>query len=429
MSGPSERVARILRSLGRHARPGRRKGVQAAGVVVGHGEGSHLFGVEGERYLDAVAGFGVASLGHSHPRWVEAVVTQAERLVVNPFLGPELAEYGEALSRLLPFIEGQVALYSGGAEAVEAAIRLAQTSRRKPGLVTFSPGFHGKTSVGVRYSSDPTSPEARLLGPDWFRVVPFPACKQHDAVSYSTCQESAAELLGQLVAREDLDEVGAVLVEPVLGTSGNIPPRRGFLAELRRLCDERGWALVLDELITGFGRTGTLFGFEEFGVVPDILILGKGIGGGIPLSAVCAAKSTWDDSALAPPAATSSSFGGNPLACAAGMATLEVLTDPEFIAHVRTVSALGADRLRDLAGASDRVAWPRGLGLMTGFDLVDPATGSLASEQECFEVFRACRDRGLLILADVPRVRISPSLTISEAEIHELFDILAEVLG
>lgn len=428
MSGSPGRVGDILTAIRRHGRPGRRKGVQEAGVVVSRGEGSHVFGERGERYLDAVAGFGVASLGHSHPRWVETVNAQAARLVVNPFLGPELAEYLTALSGLLPPGLAQVALYSGGAEAVEAAIRLAQTSRGKAGIVTFSPGFHGKTSVGVRYSSAPNSPEARLLAPDWFRVVPFPACEQHDAVSYPGCLESAGDLLSELAARDDLDGVGAVLVEPVIGTSGNIPPRRRFLAELRMLCDERGWALVFDELITGFGRTGSLFAFEEFGAVPDILILGKGIGGGIPLSAVCAAEQTWEESALAPPAATSSSFGGNPLACAAGLVTLEILTDPYFMAQVRSVSSVAAGRLRELATKSERVGRPRGLGLMLGFDLVDPTTGLLASEQECLVTFRACRDLGLLILADVPRVRISPPLTISAEEVHELFDILAAVL-
>jgi 4-aminobutyrate aminotransferase-like enzyme len=429
MSGAEARVARILDSIRRHSRAGRRKGVQAAGVVVSRGEGSHVFGESGERYLDAVSGFGVASLGHSHPHWVEAVIAQADRLVVNPFYGPELAEYVTALSGLLPRRLGQVALYSGGAEAVEAAIRLAQTSRGKPGMVTFSPGFHGKTSVGVRYSSDPSAAEARLLGPDWFRVMPFPACEQHDAVSYPGCRESAADTLAQLTERHDLEGVGAVLVEPVLGTAGNIPPRRRFLAELRQLCDERGWALVFDELITGFGRTGSLFGFEELGAVPDVLVLGKGIGGGIPLSAVCASEELWEASALAPPAATSSSFGGNPLACAAGLATLEILTDPGFMAQVRSMSAIAALRLRELAATSARVARPRGLGLMLGFDLLDPETGSLASEGQCLATFRACRDRGLLILADVPRVRISPPLTIAEAEVHELFDVLAEVLA
>jgi 4-aminobutyrate aminotransferase-like enzyme len=395
---------------------------------VSHGRGSYVYGEEGERYLDAVAGFGVASLGHSHPRWVEAVIAQADRLVVNPFYGPELADYVTALSGLLPPQLGQVALYSGGAEAVEAAIRLAQTSTGKPGIVTFSPGFHGKTTVGVRYSSDPTSSEACLLAPDWFRVMPFPACEGHDAVSYAECQESAEETLARLTARHDLDEVGAVLVEPILGTSGNIPPRRRFLPELRQLCDDRGWALVFDELITGFGRTGTLFAFEGFEATPDILVLGKGIGGGVPLSAVCAAEELWESSALAPPAATSSSFGGNPLACVAGLATLEIVTDPEFLAQVKLASDIASHRLRELSGASSRVADPRGCGLMLGFDLIDPTTGSLASADACLAAFRACRDRGLLILADVPRVRISPPLTISAAEVHELFDVLSEVL-
>jgi 4-aminobutyrate aminotransferase/4-aminobutyrate aminotransferase/(S)-3-amino-2-methylpropionate transaminase len=399
----------------------------SAGVVVSHGRGSYVYGECGEAYLDAVSGFGVASLGHSHPRWVEAVIAQADRLVVNPFYGPELADYVTALSGLLPPKLGQVALYSGGAEAVEAAIRLAQTSTGKSGIVTFSPGFHGKTSVGVRYSSDPTSSEALWLAPDWFRVMPFPACEEHDAVSYPDCQESAQETLTQLTARRDLDEVGAVLVEPVLGTSGNIAPRRRFLAELRQLCDERGWLLVFDELITGFGRTGTLFAFEGFGAIPDIVVLGKGIGGGFPLSAVCALQEIWDSSALAPPAATSSSFGGNPLACAAGLATLEIVADRGFLQQVRSVSDVAANRLRQLANATNNISRPRGSGLMLGFDLVDQ-TGSLASEDACLVAFRACRDRGLLILADVPRVRISPPLTISNAEVHQLFDILFEVL-
>jgi 4-aminobutyrate aminotransferase-like enzyme len=429
VSGTRLGAARILDSIFRHGRVGRRKGIKAAGVVVSRGEGSHVFGEDGERYLDAVSGFGVASLGHSHPRWVEAVLAQADRLVVNPFYGPELAEYVRALSTLLPQRLEQVALYSGGAEAVEAAIRLAQTSQGKSGVVTFRPGFHGKTSVGVRYSSDPTSDEARLLGPDWYRVFDFPACEQHDAISYPECRESAKETLAQIIACSDLDEVGTVLVEPVIGTAGNIPPRRQFLAELRKLCEERGWALVFDELITGFGRTGSLFAFEEFGAIPDVVVLGKGIGGGIPMSAVCASEERWEASALSAPESTSSSFGGNPLACVAGLATLEILTEDGFMAKVKSVSEIARLRLRELADASARVARPRGLGLMLGFDLIDPDTGSLASEPECHTTFRACRDRGLLILADVPRVRISPPLTISAAEVDELFNVLFEVLA
>jgi 4-aminobutyrate aminotransferase-like enzyme len=218
------------------------------------------------------------------------------------------------------------------------------------------------------------------------------------------------------------------LVEPILGTSGNIPPRRRFLTELRQLCDDREWALVFDELITGFGRTGKLFAFEEFETTPDILVLGKGIAGGLPMSAVCAAEDLWERSALAPPAATSSSFGGNPLACAAGLATLEIVANDEFLEQVRLVSDVAAHRLRDLAKATNKVSRPRGSGLMLGFDAVDPTTGLLASEDDCLATFRACRDRGLLILADVPRVRISPPLTISTAEVNELFDILSEVL-
>src|SRR5205807_1481028 len=137
-----------------------------------------------------------------------------------------------------------------------------------------------------------------------------------------------AEDIAAIAARVDLDDVAAVLVEPVLGTSGNLPPKRGFLAALRTLCDDRDWLLIYDESITGFGRTGELFAFQAFGAEPDVLVLGKGLGGGFPLSAVCARAELWERSALGAPSATSSSYGGNPIACAAGAITLEIVTSP-----------------------------------------------------------------------------------------------------
>lgn len=186
--------------------------------------------------------------------------------------------------------------------------------------------------------------------------------------------------------------------------------------------------LVFDESITGFGRTGELFAFELFDVAPDVVVLGKGLGGGLPLSAVCASAALWNDSALASPSATSSSFGANPLSCAAGLATLEILTGDGFLDEVRSVASHAARRLAELADASPSVSRARGAGLMLGFDIVDPHSGDLASAERCAGVFRAARDRGVLLLADVPRVRLSPPLTIARGEVDELFDVLFEVL-
>lgn len=418
----------VFDAIARFASGGPRPFADAVGMVVDHGRGSYLYDRRGGRYLDTVAGFGVASLGHSHPLWVEAVVAQAGKLAVSPVDTAELARYLAALGEVLPEGLQQAALYSGGAEAVEMAVRLAQTRSGRAGLLTFGGGFHGKTSA-LRYTRDPCSDEAQWLRPSWLRTAPFPACRHHDAADYASCDESAAESIAAIVAREDLDDVGVLLLEAVQGTAGNIPPVRRLLPELRALCDERGWVLVLDESITGFGRTGRLFACEYFGARPDVMVLSKGLGGGFPLSAVCAGAELWRGSALGRSSGTTTAFGGNPLACAAGMATLKIITGNGFLEHVRDVAAHAAARLRDLAEATPRVVRPRGVGLMLGFDLVDPVTSELADTSACRSVMRACRDRGVLTAAHVPRVRLNPPLTVSHDEVDEIFDVLHEVLA
>jgi 4-aminobutyrate aminotransferase-like enzyme len=427
MTGSPRARNLVAKTIERFGGGGGRRIAKSADLVVERGLGSYVYSTTGSRYLDLISGYGVASLGHSHPDWVDAVISQANRLAVTPLHTVEMADYLEALSHALPPRLHQTALFSTGAEAVEVAVRLVQTRTEQSGVLTFIDGFHGKTS-GVRYAGDPASQEAQSLGPTWPRVAPFPACEVHDAATYPSCQDSAAHALAAIEQRADLDHVGAVLVEPILGTAGNIPPKKRFLSELRHLCDERNWLLVLDESITGFGRTGQLFAFDYFGVEPDVIVLSKGLGGGFPMSAVCASEELWENSAYRSLSATSSTFGGNPLACAAGLATLNIVTNAEFLQQVRDVGSHAAARLHELATASGAVARPRGAGLMLGFDLVDADTGALASPDRCNAIFRACRDRGILLLADVPRVRISPPLTFTRREADELFDVLVEVL-
>ncbi|HVD39643.1 MAG TPA: aspartate aminotransferase family protein [Solirubrobacterales bacterium] len=398
---------------------------EVADVVVSSGRGSFVYDSGGRGYLDTVAGYGVASIGHSDPAWVDAVITQARRLAVTPLYTEELGRYLEALAGILPSGLGQIALCSTGAEAVEMAVRLSQTASDRPDVLTFGNGFHGKTAA-VRYASKPDTAEAQALGPPWLRSTPYPAC-QHDPCEYLSCGDSGAEAIAAITSRDDLARLGTVLVEPVLGTAGNIPPERGFLRALRELCDEHGWLLVFDESITGLGRTGTLFAFEHFDAQPDVLVLGKGLGGGLPFSAVCASPELWNDSALASPSSTSSSFGGNPLACAAGLATLRILTRDGFLENVRSTSQDLSAGLCELAATSSSVAWARGLGLMLGFDHVDPISGDLADEALCGDRFRASRDRGVLLAAHSPRIRINPPLTLTPLEADRLLAVLFEV--
>lgn len=366
-------------------------------------------------------------MGHGNPHWVDAVTQQARRLCVTPFHNPVRVDYLEQLAQALPPGLDRTVLFSGGAEAVEVAVRIAQRATGRSGILAFKSAFHGKTA-GVRFAGGGAEEERAKLGVGWLRHAEFPACESHSAFRYGACEESADPFFEQLGRRRDLGDVGCVIVEPVLGTAGNIPPQRCFLGELRAACDDFGWLLVFDESQTGFGRTGEMFASDLFGVVPDIMVTGKGMGGGFPLSGVAASPDLWSSAYLDQPSATSTSFGANPLACAAGAAVLEVIAQPAFLQSLRDVGLLLAEGLEELASASPYVSWSRGVGMMLGFDLVDPQTGELADSSICRQIMRSCRDRGLLLAADVPRVRLSPPLTLSQGEARQALAVLREVL-
>lgn len=420
MTVTSEASADLIR---RHAGGGLRRIAESAALTIVDGEGSYVIDDRERSYLDFVTGYGVAALGHRHPHWVRAVTEQARHLSTSPFHTPQLATYLEALAEILPPDLDRIALFSGGAEAVEAAVRVAQLASGRPDLLSFRSAFHGKT-LGVRFLGGAHEAERRRAASNWIRLADFPECTGHSAIDYDHCDESAAALCTQLSRRDDLENVGAVIVEPILGTAGNVPPKRPFLAELRKVCDARGWLLILDESITGFGRTGHFLASELFDVDPDIIVLGKAMAGGFPLSGVAASSDAWAASSLDAMSAMSTSYGGNPLACSAGLAVLDVIAQDSFLANVRRVGQLLAEGLSRISDISPHMSQPRGVGLMLGFDIVDSRTGGLASQKLCAQLFCRCRDRGLLLAADVPRVRLSPPLTLSTAEATEFLTIL-----
>ncbi len=419
-------VADTVRRLGGG---GPRRIAESAGLVVTHGEGAYLVTDSGRRLLDFATAMGVAAIGHGNPVWSRAIADQASRLAACVLHTPEHATYLERLATILPAGVDRVALYSGGAEAVEVAVRLAQSISGKRDLISFSSGFHGKTT-GVRFSGGRFPDERVALGVDWVHTLPYPRCGAHDALTYEACEEDGAAALAELAAGATrLDGVAAVIVEPVLGTAGNRPPQRHFLAGLRDLCDRQGWLLIVDESITGFGRLGRNFAVDWFGVRPDILVLGKAIGGGYPLSGVAAPRELWDRSLFAERSATSSSYGANPLACAAGTAVLDVVTAPGFLERVDSVGRRLAYGIAELQLASPYVSGNRGVGMMLGFDLVNPATGALANPSQCLRLFRRCLDEGILIVGDVPEVRLNPPLMLSETQADDAIAALGRALA
>lgn len=408
---------------------GPRRIAENAGLVITRGEGSFLIGDDGRRYLDLATAMGVAALGHGHDRWADAVAEQSRRLAACILHTPQQAAYLEALAGVLPSGLGRTALYSGGAEAVEVAVRLAQSATGRRHVLTFATGFHGKTA-GVRYAGARFAHERAWLGVDWVHAVPYPECHSHHPLDYPACPDrgEAARAALERLADELDGDVAAVLLEPILGTAGNRPPERLFCAELAALCRRRGWLLIADESITGFGRLGTMFASEWYGIEPDILVMGKAMGAGFPLSGVAARSELWDHSLFAEPSATSSSYGANPVACAAGLAVLSAIAEEALLENARTAGRRLAEGLVALSAHSPYVRRVRGVGLMLGFDLVDPATGELAGPELALRLFRRLLDHGLLV-AQVPAVRLNAPLTLAPTEVDLALEAMAAALG
>jgi len=421
-------ISDVQAAIRRYGGGGPRRIAENAGLVVTHGEGAELVADSGRRYLDFATAMGVAAIGHGHPRWANPIAEQARRMAACILHTPEHAAYLSALSAILPFGLDRTALYSGGAEAVEVAVRLAQSVTGRQHVVSFTTGFHGKTA-GVRFLGHRFAHEREWLGIDWIHDVPYPACTEHAPLTYPDCSDDGADALAELdtyASRLD-GEVAAVIVEPILGTAGNRPPQRHFLRGLRQLCDRRGWLLIADESITGMGRLGTLFAVQWFDVRPDILVLGKAMGGGYPLSGVAASSDLWDRSLFAELSATSSSYGANPLACAAGLAVLDIVDSDGFLENVRAVGLRLAEGLVRIAAASQYVRGVRGVGMMLGLDLVDPDTGELASADLSQRLFRRLLEEGLLV-AQVPAVRLNPPLILTSSQADRALEAMERAL-
>ena len=421
-------ISDVQAAIRRYGGGGPRRIAENAGLVVTHGEGAELVDDTGRRYLDFATAMGVAATGHGHPRWAQAVAEQAHRMAACILHTREHAAYLRALGEVLPFGLDRTALYSGGAEAVEVAVRLAQSVTGKPHLISFATGFHGKTT-GVRFTGRRFPQEREWLGIDWVHDIPYPVCIDHDPLTYAGCEDGGDDSLAELdVYAQGLHgEIAAVIVEPVLGTAGNRPPQRHFLRGLRELCDRRGWLLIVDESITGMGRLATLFAAQWFDVRPDILVLGKAMGGGYPLSGVAASSQMWDKSLFAELSATSSSYGANPLACVAGLAVLEVLREDGFLENVSAVGRRLAEGLVQIAKESPYVRGVRGVGMMLGLDLVDPATGAQASAELSQRLFLRLLEEGVLV-AQVPAVRLNPPLVLTPADADRALEAMDRAL-
>lgn len=367
-----------------------------AELVIDRGEGCYVWDLEGRRYLDLVAGIAVSALGHHHPKLVAAIKAQADKVLhtSNLYLNQPSIELAERLVR--HSFGKRVFFCNSGAEANEAAIKLArryaftrgETERVK--IYSFDKSFHGRTMGALTATAQPKYHEG-------FRPLP-------EGFGYLTMDLAAVEAA--------IDQhTAAVIIEPVQGEGGVRVPPPGFLAALRRICTEKGALLIFDEVQIGLGRSGAMFGYQLEGVTPDIMSLAKGLGGGLPIGAIV----TTD--AIAPALNVGShgtTFGGNPMACAAGLAVFDVLESPGFLERVRATGLAFEAGLRAIAHTYGGVSEVRGRGLLLGMALNKDAGF------EAKEVVKACRDLGVLVhVAGPDVVRLLPPLILGPVELAE----------
>jgi 4-aminobutyrate aminotransferase len=407
-------------------------------LIVERGEGSWIETIDGERYLDYTCGIAVTNTGHSHPRVVAAIAEQAARIVhaqQNILYHQPGLELHERLPRTFPGLahgeEAALFLSNSGAEAIEAAVKLAKYATRRPAIIAFRGGFHGRThaamsltSSGVKYRGHY---EPLLAG---VHFAPFPY-----ALRNPTGRSEEAALAYSLASLEELfatviypDDVAAMLVEPILGEGGYVVPADGFLPALREIADRHGILLIADEVQTGIGRTGHLWASEWSGVRPDIVVTAKGIASGMPLSGIMARRELLEKFT---PGAHGGTYGGNAVACAAALATLDVIAAEGLLDNARRQGDRLLSGLRRAALDHPSVAEVRGRGLMVGIEFADGET--LQPRPDLAKsLIQAAFERKLLLLSCGTYgqvVRIIPPLVTNDTEVDSAISTISESLA
>jgi acetylornithine/succinyldiaminopimelate/putrescine aminotransferase len=361
------------------------------GIEVVRAEGIYLYGPDGETYMDMISGISVSSLGHCHPAVVKAVQDQASKfmhlMVYGEYIYSPQVKLAEALTNILPKSLDNFYFVNSGTEATEGALKLAKRYTKRSEIISCHHAYHGSTAGSLS-----------AMGSEDYKSAFRPLVPGHFHIQFNV--------------EEDLDKItektAAVLIEVVQAESGIIAGNEQFFHKLRQRCTELGVLLIFDEIQTGIGRTGYMFAFEQIGVVPDILLLGKALGGGMPIAAFIASKGVMQTLSHHPILGHISTFGGNAVTCAAALAVVETLTHSTILSEVEFKGQLLESELRKLGFHHIRRK-----GLMLGIDLGDQETN--------FAFIKKCVDNGIItdwFLFNMQTMRICPPLTITEAEIN-----------
>ena len=400
-----------------------------ADIVVERGEGAYLFDVDGERYLDFTSGIGVTNTGHRHPRVVAAAREQVGKIVhaqINILYHTPLFRLADALLEVMPPGLDTFFFSNSGAEAVEGAVKLARHATGRSTVIVFQGSFHGRTNQTMAMTTSKTiyRQHYQPLAAGVF-VAPYPYWYRYGWEPEETSRWCLKELRHLLVSQTAPSETAAVVIEPVLGEGGYVVPPPSFLPGLRELCDEHGILLIADEVQSGFGRTGKFFAVEHFGVIPDVLLMAKGLASGFPLSGLAAPRALMDKWIAGSHGGT---YGGNAVSCAAAEATVRVLQDG-LVENAAQMGAVLMDGLRDIQSRHPVMGDVRGLGLMVGIEFTH-ADGSPATDV-AKAVIAQCRASKLLLLncgtyGNV--VRWIPPLIVTREQIEVALEIFERAL-
>jgi 4-aminobutyrate aminotransferase/(S)-3-amino-2-methylpropionate transaminase len=397
-------------------------------VVIEAGRGATLTDVDGNTFIDFTGGVGCLNVGHSHPRVVEAAQEQLAKFSHTDFTIVPYEVYVTLAERLIaasPFRSpAKAAFFNAGTEAVENAIKFARVYTGRPAVIAFEGGFHGRTLLSLSLTSK-THPYKAGLGPFAPEVYRVPFANEYRGPS---AEEALAALERALVTQVAAETVAAIVIEPVQGEGGFVVAPQAFLDGVRRLCDEHGIVMVVDEVQTGFGRTGKFFAIEHYGIEPDLITVAKSIAAGLPLSGVIGRAELMDapgDSAIG------GTYVGNPVAQAAALAVLDVIEDEGVCEHAAQLGETIRARME-----SWRERWPqigdvRGLGAMLAIELVKEPAGKEPNADTATAIVEAAAERGLLLLKSgiyANCIRVLAPLVLTDAELDEALAVWEEAL-
>jgi 4-aminobutyrate aminotransferase/(S)-3-amino-2-methylpropionate transaminase len=403
-------------------------------AFVHRARGAVLYDVDGRRYVDLAGGVGCLAVGHAHPRVVQAVQEQAGRFLHTDYAVAPYEGYVAVCERLVAASPGpgpkKAALFNSGAEAVENAVKIARAYTGRSAVVAFEGAFHGRTYMALSLTSRVHPYKARFgpFVPEVYRV-PYPYPYRSPFLDPEQTVDFCLDRLEALFTLHvEPERVAAVVVEPVLGEGGVVVPPPSFLPRLKEVCGRFGILLVVDEVQTGMGRTGRMWATEHVGVQPDLLVVGKSLAAGLPLSAVVGkaevVDAVWEGG-------IGGTYVGNPVSCAAALAVFQVLEEEGLLERARTLGRRILEAFTALQQDCPLVGEVRGLGAMVGVELVTDRTSRTPAPRHTEFVLRRAAERGVLALrAGVHRnvVRLLPPLVLEEAELQEALDGLAASL-